>query len=59
MGYPKSTKKWQDKYVFGVSQTLTYVRWISWFGAQSLKPNGPAIKGVCVGLGMEAVSRRA
>jgi hypothetical protein len=38
-------------------QTLAFVRWQSRFVGTSLKPNGPAIKGVCVGLGMEAVSR--
>ena len=49
IGSARSTKKLQEKYVFGVSQTLTFVRWIPRFGAVSLKPNGPAIKAVCVG----------
>jgi len=34
--------------VFGVSQTLAFVRWKSRFVDLSLKPNGPAIKGVSV-----------
>ena len=34
--------------MFGVSQTLAFVRWPSRNRATTLKPNGPAIWGGCV-----------
>lgn len=38
-----------EKHVFGLSQTLAFERWRFSLVALSLKPNGPAIKCVCVG----------
>jgi len=34
-----STIIMDEKHVFGVSQTLAFVRWMSWLVAISLKPN--------------------
>jgi hypothetical protein len=38
----------KKKHVFGVSQTLAFVRWLSRNRAPTLKPNGTAVEGVCV-----------